>query len=498
MEQTAPYLRDSIESPPSFQQRVGETNYPASAYQTQAPAIQESALDDQSRLLRDRVVTSLWSRVSFDEVANQPDLDHDRLLGAATSAMSALQQAAEEVAKLIDVIWSVNSEYVADSPVEKDVQQEVFTKLKERMLNRIGVDLRPNATPWDGEMDDEPIPIAKVAVRKRLRRQYRRFAERLIRLLDELVGAEVLGLVRWDTDRSCDVFFYREIALRRGEEVTTIRSLKGSQVVHSNVFSEIRRNTFEVRQYVKHEYEVRRALCFMKLRKAAATQADHSATVVPKKFQPILDALPAWLRPQTQTVDGERYLFQVVSERQEDVDVTTENRWEEQIFTSVDVVADPAIIIERYVLTGWGPEEEEAELTRRRAEQAEHEALADMHQAALMYWPAVSVSVVLTMVGIGVALASRFWFLLWPVGTFFTLAGGFSSAWPIHLGCQKRGRPTGALYLAASVCFVVLSNLASQLTLAGIWFASWRPLCAGIYAAALAAGVGWLVPRLRK
>lgn len=498
MEQATRYQRDPTESRLSYLQEIGISPRDISEKRAgELPIVERRPLDDDSRAFRERMLESLWLRTGFDATIEQSGLDHDSLLKAAAAAVTSLQAAAQDVARLIDVIWSVNTEYVSDKAVDRQMRGEVLAELKQRMLDRIGADLHPSATPWDGEMDGMAIAIAKIAVRKRLRHQFRAFAEQLIHLLDELAAAEIVGRVLWETETTCDVFFYRELAIYRGKEVTTIRSRNGSEVIHSDLFREIRRETFEVKEYIKHEHEVRQSLYLMKLRKAEAVQVDRSATIVPRTFQPILDALPAWLRPEVKILDGQRYLLQVATWHQEDVKVTKERRWEEQqIFSSPKVVCDPAITLDRYALSGWGPEEEQSEKDRQQAEQLEDEALADTYDAAFMFWPAAFGSAALVIAGTVAALLAPYWAVLWHVGTVVTVAGGFSSGWAISLERRMRRKPFGTVYLALGICAVVFGALAVQMLAFGIWFTSWRHILMGLYPALLAAALVWPVPRL--
>ena len=77
-----------------------------------------------------------------------------------------------------------------------------------------------------------------------------------------------------------------------------------------------------------------------------------------------------------------------------DADLKTEHEGnsreeEELIYHYLLPYYDPAIFLDRYVLTGWGPEEIEAEEKRRSAEQYNETEMAIAYSVAMWLYPAV-------------------------------------------------------------------------------------------------------------
>ena len=82
---------------------------------------------------------------------------------------------------------------------------------------------------------------------------------------------------------------------------------------------------------------------------------------IPRKYQELVVAIPGWLRPVVRIVSGSHTCADVVEQERK------AKRWlkEEVVSSRVEVYFDPAIVIDDYVLTGWG-EQEIAEADRQR------------------------------------------------------------------------------------------------------------------------------------
>jgi hypothetical protein len=86
--------------------------------------------------------------------------------------------------------------------------------------------------------------------------------------------------------------------------------------------------------------------------------------IMPLGAQQVADAIPAWLKPFVRVIDGD-----LIRERVIECDYR-EDKWSDVTTREVDLPvygADPAIAIDSFILTGWGPRETAAEIERRES-----------------------------------------------------------------------------------------------------------------------------------
>ena len=466
-------IQTEDEQSPTYSLRVDRDTYPDDAHRRMADA--KPTQPPVRRPFHEKIEEALWSRFSFDEARRNGFRDHDHLAKTSSADLGVLLGAADDVGQFVETLCDVNTEFTAETEIHEAGRDEAMAKVKQQMLHRTGVDLRPGGSVWGHDLDAMDLGPAITTVGQRLRSAVKRFVERFVAFLDAMVAAELVGLIKWELPGNCDISFFREIVIQQGTDVTTIRSEKRSEVIHAGALRVIQRRTMEVRQIIKGEHEVRHARYDMELRNAGRDQVDRSKVLIPQPIQPLIEALPEWLRPLVELVDGERYSMLIVAEKVDEIETQRETVHEEAEIVHSDVLLhfDPAIVVDRYVLTGWGPEEADAEQQRRDARQEEAEQTADAQVAALWFWPA-SVGVVLAIVlGAWMTALAAVWAPLGVIGPALGMIGGVGAFVPLRLQRQAWRKNLSWPYLLSGTAAAVGGSFAVLFAAGALARGSW-------------------------
>ena len=156
---------------------------------------------------------------------------------------------------------------------------------------------------------------------------------------------------------------------------------------------------------------------------AIRTSIDNSRVVMPPPVERLCRAVPDWLKPFVEVIDGTIFRERIIER-----DVRVANWQDVQIFDEPIVGCEPGVIIGSYVLTGWGPREVEAELRRRETLAHEHTSIKQAASASIRYPVAIVGSTLLAI--LSVALMFR---AMSGVGggrgVFFTAVLALAAAW---------------------------------------------------------------------
>jgi hypothetical protein len=109
-----------------------------------------------------------------------------------------------------------------------------------------------------------------------------------------------------------------------------------------------------VHRHARHEHHVMNAF---------RTTLGNSRVIVPPQVERLIQAIPEWLYPQAEMIDGDIFRERIIEQdyRQE--------AWQEVRVKDEPIYGcEPGVIVGPYVLTGWGPREVAAEQSRRTAE----------------------------------------------------------------------------------------------------------------------------------
>jgi len=203
-------------------------------------------------------------------------------------------------------------------------------------------------------------------VHKQLQRSLQQTAHRMVQsvfdAMDRLVDRSVLGLIEWTSEEVCKFHFFREKSHYQRTKRTSHNQNRREYDAEEDTWEVEEVSVTETREQeqtsrFRHEHQV------MDARRLAH---DSTRVAVPIAIQPIVHKLPNWLTPETSIVTGDLFCEEVIEQPRR------KRQWLKEILKKhkVRVEYDPAIVIDRFVLTGWGEQEMLAEVSRRRKQAA--------------------------------------------------------------------------------------------------------------------------------
>jgi hypothetical protein len=124
-------------------------------------------------------------------------------------------------------------------------------------------------------------------------------------------------------------------------------------------------------RFARHQHDVMNAI---------RTSIDNSRVVMPPPVERLCRAVPDWLKPFVEVIDGTIFRERIIER-----DVQVANWQDVQVIDEPIVGCEPGVIIGSFVLTGWGPREVEAELRRREALTHESTSIQKAASATIRY-----------------------------------------------------------------------------------------------------------------
>lgn len=223
--------------------------------------------------------------------------------------------------------------------------------------------------------------------------------------------------------------------------------------------------------------------------RAEAHRIDSPDVVIPESVQPVVDLVPDWLRSEARVVTGLQFRADCFREVIERRSFTTTHR-------EIRLHNDPALVIDGFVLAGWG-EKEHNEEVERRAQQASRE---QRKREVATYTPRVQTSQAWS-IGFGVLSVTLLLGVLFfsPVFAPFAAAALGAAVWQGHRAVDAAARlcrtePTAA-FLTAGVGGFASLWLGAWLLALGVALLWWPPVVFGAVFCASYWPLVWLADR---
>ncbi len=276
------------------------------------------------------------------------------------SYAGSLQVLSNRHQEVADLLWAVSAcslkidvKETGGAVVDRDgVQQKFRSRRYEQAAHP---EFKPDQT-LKAPLLKRPLEQVYAELTKSLERSCHRVVQDAFDSLDRLVDRSVVGLIEWTAPTLCLFHYFSELSDYRASRTVDHetdwdddwedgqRGVTTTTVRHEEVESRVRR---------RHEHHLMEA-------KAVALPAKE--VVVPADVQSVIDSIPTWLRPESNIVTGTQFRGDVVEQRHKDHVWLKEKVVERQIET----YDDPAVTLDRFVLTGWGEEEILVENQRRQ------------------------------------------------------------------------------------------------------------------------------------
>ena len=183
------------------------------------------------------------------------------------------------------------------------------------------------------------------------------FVQQFLNLCEKLVDERMLGEVTWVSDNGCVLHFFRRIVVQAGSKNTVISGPPTEVRQHARITI----STPQTR-ITETEHDVRLARHEHHLAKAESVIIDRATTVIPLPFQPLVHAIPAWLRPQLRLITGMQFRGRT---QEADLKKVHHKQVEElPAKEEIRILGEPAIALGKFVFAGWGDLEMEDESKR--------------------------------------------------------------------------------------------------------------------------------------
>lgn len=423
-----------------------------------------------------------WSELQFSKAAGFAEhLKHDELDQLEAESSKRLNSWQDELQNLATVHCRTAIELRADGPSVDSERQASFESKADELLQECGgvfVLLPPVMTA-------DVRPLAARTVYEKLNAKLHRACDQLasgfVSLLDNMRDKSLVGTIHWTTETDCKLDFFRHVVIHESKATVTQTSEQVTDDAHPILrFREIESTKVSDQHLLaKHEHHVTQAV---------AHRIEEKWYPIPEQFQPLLDAIPSWLRPHVRILEGHQYLERIF------VKNLRKKEWQTDIVRR-EFETEPAILIGSYVLAGWGQAELDRELLR--LDSIEFEARkAKIVRAARRWTVGAAVMAIPLIVAAVLAIAfSRVAFqVLLPLGGLLTLLAAGAAAVSLAGVSRSRFLTNDVLFIAIGSLCVAFATAVPQLLLYWFLYSAW----AAIPVAAVAALMAWIAFALAR
>ncbi len=395
-----------------------------------------------SRAIRDRLP---WLTVPQTKNA-----DRETVVSAYTESLQLLNRFRDDVQNVVRQACQANLEFRQEAGSTHVEARDATLKEKlDKMMSAATAE-------WDSAMSIASAKLLSQApeiytprLQESLTGEVAKFTKQFFAMLARLVDQELCGLVEWLPNHCCRYHFFRHVVVQGAAETSEFSTWHDDDDEFIP-FTRTQRTTTS--HTVPHK--IRLARHQHDLINAIRTSIENSSVVMPLQVQRLIEAIPEWLYPFVEVIDG-----QIVRERiaERDIAVADWSRVEVRDVPTIDF--DPAVIIGPFVLSGWGAVEIREEEKRRRG-------FVNGSHESVQPWQARAFAVMATVLS-GVCMWLSFRWLCGQGGLLFVLmagATGIASTWQASFAVATLRKSPSATKFANS-----LAVAATAMLFVGVW-----------------------------
>ena len=468
-------LHPTSENQPVDGKRAIDSSETQSSPVLPAPSVpQQPPATSAPNPLQQSLADYFWSELPFSKTNDLAEhLKHDELDQLEAKSSSQLNLWQDELQRLVTVHCHTAIELRADGPSVKSARQASFESKADELLEDCGnvfillpPFMKADVRPLTARMVYDELYL-------RLRRACDQLASSFVNVLDRMRDKSLVGKIHWTIETDCMLDFFRHVVIHESKTTVTQTSEQVTDDAHPILrFREIEStNVSDQHLLAKHEHHVTQAV---------AHRIEEKWHPIPEQFQPLLDAIPPWLRRHVRILEGHQYLERIF------VDRLHEQEWQTEIVRR-EFETEPAILIGSYVLAGWGQAELDREM--QRLDSIEFEAQKATIVRAARRWT-IGAAVVAFPLIVAAVLAIAFSRMasqtLLPLGGLLTfLAAGTAAVSLAGLSRSRFLTNDGVLIAAGSLC-VVFATAVPQLLLYWFLYSAWRAIPVAVISALMA------------
>ncbi len=339
--------------------RVFPATAPASGTLTH-PRIRQLRTTAADENLPSRIFDSLWPQLPWATETSEVD-SRERTARLYAESLRQIRLYEESCDQLIRRVCEANVEFRSGDDMHSWDSQRAASLARHDTLQSM---YRETATEWpplkpisDADLMSQGQSVYVPLLEQSVKDETRRFVDHLFFGLSNLVDRQHCGLVEWFPNHCCRYHFFRQVIcplphyladagdadLSDDDDDDADRSGNESSGVRYDVFPH------DV-VLARHEHELIQAI---------RTSPGNSRVVIPQKVRAVIDAIPAWLYPFVEIIDGTLVRERIVERQQKSLEYRT-------VHEEPTADPDPGLILGPFLLCGWGPKEITVEQDRQK------------------------------------------------------------------------------------------------------------------------------------
>ena len=289
------------------------------------------------------------------------------LVKAYVDSLNQLQQFRQDVENMVRYACLANLEFrQATGETNVNARDAALRAKLDEMLANAACDWLPIRNILDEKLVSQHVSTLRNHLGVALAAAVAEFAKQFFELLAKLVERQMLGLVQWYPNNCCGYHFYKQVIIQENKGGDPRKRLVSEQiyerigegstlnrVIGKRTLAETVGRGTHYHRFARHEHRVMNTV---------HTTIGNSRVVMPPQVVRLVEQIPKWLYSFVAVIDGNIFR-EIISEQ----DLREENWTDVQLRDEPIYGCEPAVIIGRYVLTGWGPREVAEEEARRRS-----------------------------------------------------------------------------------------------------------------------------------
>lgn len=312
------------------------------------------------------IAEALWNRLPWTAIDTTSDVSRDSIITAYIDSLKQIDHCREQVEELVEAACRANIEFrQALGQTNVIARDQALEEQLEKVVEEAELQWLPTRNVATGELMSRPADVYRQRLNAALEQATQEFAKELMQLFARLVDRQLFGLVEWLPNHCCRYHFFRQVVIQ--ENTGEFRHVLSEELFNESLSStaQARETTFGRRsiergQQGKHHFRLARHE--HEVINAVRTSVGNSTVVMPPGVVDLVKAIPEWLYPFVEVIDGD-----IIRERIIERDTGVTDWKQSEVFDEPIFGCEPGVIIGPYVLSGWGPREVDSELLRRRS-----------------------------------------------------------------------------------------------------------------------------------
>ena len=319
---------------------------------------------EQKATLSQRLESALWTTLPIASLEADSENTLEGLIQSYNASWSRLHRLHDDLRGIVRRICTANVEWKSETDTRvPSAQQSLIQSTVDEMASRVTLSFGPSSSVLTADVANWSLETVRQRFTASARKDLQQFCRCVESSLKEMAELQLIGILEWVGPNACKYHFFTEVVCHDGTQ-TTESGLKSRErsweerrnnlVTRFAAYIEKKTTALISIRRARHEHHVIHAF--------HTTIGNSTVTTLPRHRQ-LLDAIPDWLRDFVRVIDG-TLVRELVIERE-----CCRKTWSEvEVIDMPQFDCEPAVVIDQYALTGWGPREIQQEKQRQAEE----------------------------------------------------------------------------------------------------------------------------------